>query len=92
MMRNRASTIHDATATARPIPLSPPVINATFRLNFPQPITGTRSQLRPHFVLATRLFSLVLGRANFLLLRHTIQIFAARECLSHASLQSAGRQ
>src|SRR5437763_573276 len=50
-------------------------------------ITGTRAGLRPHFVLATRPFSLVLQRATFLFLRHSKKIFAAREYLSRACLR-----
>src|SRR5438094_10555487 len=36
------------------------------------------------------LFSLVLGWANLLLLRHTKQIFALRECLSRVHLWNSG--
>src|SRR5207253_2726382 len=50
-------------------------------------IADSGTGLWPHFVLATRLFSLVLGWANFLFLRHTKKIFAAREWLSRAPLR-----
>jgi hypothetical protein len=49
-----------------------------------QPLTT-----RPHFELATRLFSLVLSWAN-LLLQQTKQVFATRECLSRVHLRNGG--
>jgi hypothetical protein len=47
---------------------------------------GTGARLRPHFVLTTRLPSLVLRRPNFIFLWHPKEIFAARECLSRVHL------
>src|SRR2546430_2116906 len=51
---------------------------------------GSRARLRPHFVLATRLFSLVLGRAKFLLPLHTEDTFLAPSYFSPAHLRPHG--